>query len=135
MSLLLLFRPRGGSGPAPAPPPQDTHDGFDEDGYRHAKEKERAEADRFKSRRELLRETIALAYDPEHGKVEVQALAEPYVERLESGTPRIDYQALERNKAVMAEILAFQDSLRAEFEARVAAYEQDEEDVMILLLH
>lgn len=121
------------AGITPAVTTDDTHDGFDEDIHKHVKEKERAEAKRFKSKREQLREVIAKAYDPEHGKVaaEVQAIAAPYVERLESGAPRIDYQALELNKAVMAEILAFQDALRAEFNARMDR-ENDDEDVMLL---
>ena len=55
----------------------------------------------------------------------------PYVERLESGAKRIDYAALERNKAVMDELLAFQSALRNEFNERMAIA-NDDEDVMIL---
>ena len=93
----------------------------------------RDEAKRFKSKREQLREIIARAYDSEHGKVaaEVQAVAAPYVERLESGKPQVDYAAIERNKAVMAEILSFQDALRREYQARMDI-ENDDEDVMIV---
>ena len=111
----------------------DTHDGFDEDSHRRAKDAERKHAKDFRSARERLRETIARAYDPEHGKVaeEVQALAAPYVERLESGAPRIDFAALERHKAVMAQILEYQDALRAEYQKRLD--DEDEADVMLLL--
>ena len=113
----------------PTPDTTDTHDGFDDERVRR---RVRADEERFKSERERLRETIARAYDPEHGKVaeEVQALAAPYVERLESGTPRIDYAALERNARVIAEILAYADALAAEYEARAA--DDDDEDVMLL---
>ena len=106
----------------------DTHDGFDEDVRKRARDDEKA----FKGASERLRETIARAYDPEHGKVaeEIQALAAPYVERLESGAPRIDYAALERNKAGMREILSFQDAMRAEYEARMAS--EDDDDVLLL---
>jgi hypothetical protein len=108
----------------------DTHDGFDDESVR---KKLREEEEGFKSRRDRLREVIARAYDPEHGKVaaEVQAIAAPYVERLESGAPRIDFQALERNKAVMDSVLAFQEALRSEYRARIER-DNDDEDVMLL---
>lgn len=108
-----------------------THDGVDVEDVR---KRVKADEERFKSERERLREAIALAYDPEHGSVaeEVQAIAAPYVERLESGAPRIDYAALERNRRVMAEILAFADALRAEYEARTALEADDEDAVMLL---
>ena len=101
----------------------DTHDGFDE-------EIKKRDHD-FRSARERLREVIARAYDPDHGKVEVQELASPFVEILESGTPRVDYEALERNKGVLAEILAFQGELRREFEQRMAI-ESEDEDLILL---
>lgn len=112
---------------------RDTHDGFDEEVHKRVKKKVREEEEAFRSKRDRLREVIARAYDPEHGKVEVQELASPFVEILESGTPRIDYEALERNKEVLAEILAFQGELRREFDKRMAEYEADEEDVALLI--
>lgn len=106
----------------------DTHDGFDEKRKRRDSE--------FKGARERLRETLRMAWDgPGEVAAEVQALARPYVDILESGALRIDHEALERRRAaVMAEILAFEDALRAEYRARIAAYEQDEDDVAILAL-
>lgn len=109
----------------------DTHDGVDSDDIRR---RVKAEEKAFKSARQRLREVIAQAYDPNPGPVaqEVKALAAPYVERLESGNLRVDYKALEsRNKAVLAELLAFQDALRTEFNSRMAIA-NDDEDVMIL---
>lgn len=111
----------------------DTHDGFDEDVRKRVHDDEEA----FRSKRDKLRSVIELAFEPEPGPVaaEVKAIAEPYVERLESGAPRIDYAALERNAAVMAEILAFQERLRAEFRARMDAANDDEDAVLMLLLN
>lgn len=112
----------------------DTHDGVDDtDVRRKVKERVREEEREFRSKRDRLRNVIERAFAPEPGPVaeEVKAVAAPYVERLESGAPRIDYEALERNKAVMAEILDFQDALRREYEARMAQ-ENDDEDVMIV---
>ena len=109
----------------------DTHDGFDEDSHAKAKDAERRHAKEFRSARERLRGIIERAWDgPGPVAAEVQSAASPFVEILESGTPRIDYAALERNKAVMAEILAFQDAMRAEYQARED--EDDEDDVMLL---
>ena len=107
--------------------------GWDEKADKRIKRELREDAKRFKSKREQLREIIAKAYDPDHGKVaaEVQAVAAPYVERLESGKSQVDYAAIERNKAVMAEILSFQDALRREYQARMDI-ENDDEDVMIV---
>ena len=112
----------------------DTHDGFDEDSHRLVKEEQARKDKDFRSARQRLREVIERAWEPEPGPVavEVKALAAPYVERLESGSLRVDYKALEkRNAAVMAELLAFQDALRGEFQARIDL-ENDDEDVMIL---
>ena len=111
----------------------DTHDGFDEDTHRRVKKQVREDEREFRSKRDRLRNIIARAFEPEPGPVaeEVKATAAPYVERLESGTQRIDYAALERNHAVMDELLAFQDALRAEFRNRMAIA-NDDEDVMIL---
>ena len=114
----------------------DTHDGFDEDSHREAKKAEREQSERFKSARSRLRAVLERAWgEPEPGPVaaEVKTLAAPYVERLESGALRVDYKGLasSRNAAVMAQVLAFQDSLRTEFEARMAL-ENDDEDVMIV---
>lgn len=101
----------------------DTHDGFDE-------VKKRASA--FKSKRERLREVLTQAWDgPGAVAAEVQALASPFVEILESGSPRIDFEAIERHKTVMAELLAFQDSLRAEYQQRLD--DEEDDDVTMLL--
>lgn len=124
---LVLFNFFHGATPSDAPPPiliDDTHDGFDED--RKKKDSE------FRGKRERLREVLTQAWDGT-GEVatEVKALAAPFVDILESGALRIDYAAMEkRNAEVMAEILAFQDSLRAEYQAR----EDDEKDVEFLIL-
>ena len=111
----------------------DTHDGFDEDAHKRVKEKVRSEEREYRSKRDRLRNIIARAYEPEPGPVaeEVKAAAAPYVERMESGAQRIDYAALERNQAVMDELLAFQDALRVEFRNRMALA-NDDDDVMIL---
>ena len=113
----------------------DTHDGFDEDSHRLVKEEQARREKDFRSARSRLREVLERAWgEPEPGPVaaEVKAIAEPYVERLESGRLRVDYAALEkRNAAVMAELLAFQDALRGEFQARMELA-NDDEDVMIL---
>ena len=112
----------------------DTHDGFDDTEVRKRIKKQVREDEReFRSKRDRLRNIIARAFEPERGPVaeDVKAAAAPYVERLESGAQRIDYAALERNQAVMDELLAFQDSLRTEFRNRMAIA-NDDEDVMIL---
>ena len=112
------------------------HDGFDEDSHRLVKEEQARKEKDFRSARSRLREVIKRAWDgpqPEPVAAQVRSLASPYVERLESGAPRIDYAAIERNKTVMAKVLAFQDELRSEFQARMAAYE-DDEDVALLTL-
>lgn len=114
----------------------DTHDGFDEDTHKRVKESQSQRDKAFKSARERLREVIERAWDgpaPE-GSVaaEVKTVASPYVERLESGSLRIDYRSLQRQDD-MATLLAFQDSLRSEYQARMAL-EQDDEEVMILAL-
>ena len=113
----------------------DTHDGFDEETRRKVKQKVRAEEKAFKSRRELLRETIERAWDgpqPEPAlepvAAQVREIAAPYVERLESGGLRIDYEGARR---VQKEILALQAALRREFAERMER-ENDDEDVMIV---
>ena len=108
----------------------DTHDGVDSDDIRRRVRNEERE---FRSKRDRLRNVIERAYEPEPGPVaeEIKAAAAPYVERLESGAQRIDYAALERNQAVMDELLAFQDALRVEFRNRMALA-NDDDDVMIL---
>ena len=70
--------------------------GLDEGADKRIKRELREDAKKFKSKREQLREIIARAYDPDHGKVaaEVQVIAAPYVERLESGKPQVDYAAI-----------------------------------------
>ena len=111
----------------------DTHDGFDEDSYRRAKEEQARKAREFKSARERLRELLEGAWREEFpGPVaaEVKAIAAPHVERLESGVLRIDYAALQRHRR---ELLAFHDALRSEYQVRMAL-EQDDEDVMILAI-
>ena len=112
----------------------DTHDGFDDTEFRkRVREQVREDEKAFRSKRDRLRSIIERAFEPEPGPVaqEVKAAAAPYVERLESGAPRIDYAAIERNKAVMADLLAFHDALRSEYRARIEL-ENDDEDVMIL---
>lgn len=111
----------------------DTHDGFDEDVQKRVKKQVREDEKAFRSKRDKLRNLIERAFEPEPGPIaeEVKSVAAPYVERLESGSPRIDYEALERNKAVMDSLLAYQDALRLEFRNRMAI-ENDDEDVMIL---
>ena len=114
----------------------DTHDGFDEDSHRLAREAQSRHDKEFLGKRQRLREIIERAFgEPEPGPVaaEVKALAAPFVERLESGALRVDYRMLQK-KWALAELLAFQDDLRDEFNARMEAYERDEEDVMILTL-
>ena len=111
----------------------DTHDGFDEDVYRRAKESLSKQDKAFKSARERLREVIERAWDgpqeePAPLAAEVRAIAAPHVERLESGALRIDYESLAKHRR---ELLAFENALRAEFERRMAI-EADDEDVMIL---
>ena len=120
----------GGSGTT-----TDTHDGFDEDLPRRVRRDLRAADERFRGARARLREVLTQAWDGPPGPVaaEVKALAAPYVDVLESGALRIDYAALERrNREVLEGVLAFEAGLRAEFAERIAAYEQDEEDVMLL---
>lgn len=103
---------------------RDTHDGFDEDSYRLVKEEEAAKEKAFKSARERLREVLEQAWDGPQTKAttEIKALAAPHVERLESGTLRIDYAALER---LEADLLAFHAALRAQ---------RDEEEMTVLAL-
>ena len=110
----------------------DTHDGVDEASVR---KRVRSDERAFKSARERLREALQLAWDGPPGEVaaEVRSLASPFVDVLESGSLRVDYAALEaRNAAVMREVLALEDQLRAEFQARMAI-EADEEDAVMLL--
>ena len=113
----------------------DTHDGFDDTEVRkRVREQVREDEKAFRSKRDRLRSIIVRAFEPEAaGPVaeEVKAAAAPYVERLESGAPRIDYAAIERNAAVMDALLAYQGALRTEFRARMDL-ENDDEDVMIL---
>ena len=107
----------------------DTHDGVDdEDIRRRVREKD----DSFKSARDRLREALRMAWDgPGEAATEVRAIASPFVEILESGAMRVDYAAMEaKNEAVMREVLAFTDSLRAEYERRLL--DDDDEDVMLL---
>ena len=109
----------------------DTHDGFDEDIRKRVRERVRDDEDAFRSKRERLRDALTLAWDgPGEIASEVQALASPYVDILESGALRIDYTALEARNA--AAVLELETALRAEFAARMAAFEADEEDVMLL---
>lgn len=124
----------GGSVTPPVVDDGDTHDGFDEDLPRRVRRDLRAADERFRGARERLRDVLTQAWDgPGPVAAEVKALAAPYVDVLESGALRIDYAAIERrNREVLDGVLAFEAALRAEFAARIAAYEQDEEDVMLL---
>lgn len=110
---------------------RDTHDGFDEESHKRIKEELGERAKAFKSARERLREALEFAWDgPQtEAAAEVKAIAAPHVERMESGALRIDYAALAKHRR---ELLAFHAALRSEYDARIAA-EQDEEEVMILL--
>ena len=115
----------GGSVTPPVVDDGDTHDGFKE-------QRKRRERD-FRSARERLRETLTQAWDGPPGPVaaEVKALASPFVDVLESGALRIDHEALEaRRGEIVAEVLALQEALRAEYQA--AREEEDEEDVVLL---
>lgn len=106
----------------------DTHDGVDE---AEVRKRVRSEEKAFKGARERLRELLERAWDgpqPEPVAALVREIAAPYVERMESGALRIDYEALTKHRR---ELLAMQDALRTEFEARIAA-ENDDEDVMLL---
>ena len=113
----------------------DTHDGFDTDSYRLAKEAQQRHDKEFSEARKRLREVLRAAWDGP-GKVaeEVREIASPYVDILESGALRIDYAALEsRRSEVMAELLAFQDRLGEEFQALMR--ESDEDDSIALLMN
>lgn len=115
----------------------DTHDGFDDTEVRkHVKERVREEEKAFRSKRERLREVLEQAFAPEVGPepvaAQVREVAAPYVERLESGAPRVDYARLEKNAAVMRQLLKFQNTLRTEYNARMAI-EQDDEEVILLM--
>lgn len=96
----------------------DTHDGFDS-----AFKKRREEEGDSKQR---LHDFLQAAFS--EGVVEVTQVAEPYVERLESGRIEIDWPAIEGEVRVKLEALEVLEASRRELE-------QDEEDVMILLLH
>lgn len=133
---VTAFSPSAFAFDAAAQDDGDTHDGFDEDSHRLVKEEQSRKDKEFLSKRQRAREILTQAWAETHpGPVaaEVKALAAPYVERLESGSLRVDYKALQRQKA-LDELLAFQDALREEFQARIRAFEDDEEDVMILTL-
>ena len=102
----------------------DTHDGFDDDEVRKRVREELDERDRkFKDARNRVRDMLEQVWDGPQTEIvaEVKSIAEPHVERLESGVLRIDYEALGKR---ITEILRLEEALRAE---------QDEEDVMILL--
>lgn len=122
----------GAFGTPPTPPSTvDTHDGFDEDIHRHAHEELEAQNKALRDRRRRLREALAYAIDPESFNAEpIEELLEaaaPVTERLESGTLRVDWDKLERDITLQAKLLALADEVRK--------FEEDEEDVMILLLH
>lgn len=117
------------SGAPPVVVPKDTHDGIDEDTHRRTKDDLARRDKSFKSERERLREVLTQAWDgPGVVASEVKELASPFVEILESGALRIDYEAIDRHQA---ELLAFHDALRAEYQRRMDI-EQDDEDVMLL---
>ena len=113
---------------APVVVVEDTHDGVDERVRKRVKRDEEA----FKSARERLRDALQLAWDgPGDVAAEIRELASPFVDVLESGALRVDYAALEAKNA--AAVLELEASLRAEFQARMAAFEADEEDAVLLL--
>lgn len=101
----------------------DTHDGFVEDDT-EAKKKER------------LRYMLQHAVDPEAfpwpiPEPAVIELAEPFMERAESGRVELDWKAIEREAVVRAQLYAMAE----EYERQRIAFEEDEEDVATLLLH
>ena len=59
---------------------------------------------------------------------EVKEISAPHVQRLESGSVRLDYESLAKHRK---ELLAFHSQLRSEYEARIAL-DEDEEEVMLL---
>ena len=108
----------------------DTHDGVDE---AEVRKRVRSDEKAFKSARERLREALTLAWDGPPGEIaaEVRALASPFVDVLESGALRVDYEAMEaRSAAVMRDVLEMEAALRAEY--RAAREEEDDEDVVLL---
>lgn len=111
----------------------DTHDGFDEDSHRKAKEAQARHDKDFRSLRQRLRDVIEQAWgEPGPVAAEVKEAAAPYVEQLESGALRINYAALERrNTEVMAQVLDFERALRAEYEARIVEADEEEEILLI----
>lgn len=101
----------------------DTHDGFDSNRKRYDEEREE---------RKRLRDMLAYAVDPDAyiaPPAEAIELAAPFVERLESGAVRVDW---ERIGADVAERLY---AYAEEYERRRREFEEDEEDAMILLLN
>lgn len=105
--------------PTPTVRTIDTHDGFDN---------RRDDEERLK--KEALRQMIGLAVDPEGyaPPAEVMELAEPFVERLESGRVEIDWKRLEREIVIREQLYALADQFRRDME-------EDEEDVLTLILH
>lgn len=86
------------------------------------------------ARKDALRDMLARAVDPQAympPPAEVTVLAEPFVERLESGALRIDWKRLEREAVVRAKLYDY----ALEYERRVREFEEDEEDIALLLWH
>ena len=112
----------------------DTHDGADPARRRKRIEEVPGfdESTREADKKAALRLMLTAAVAPEllpPPPAEAVALAEPYFERLESGAPRIDWKRLEREATVRAQLYAY----AAAYEAARRAFEEDEEDVSILL--
>jgi hypothetical protein len=106
----------------PSPTRVDTHDGFNDD-------------DTEAKRKQRLHDAIAYAIDPDSAPLpaaaEVLTVAEPYIARMETGLPRIDWGAIEQEAMIRAQLYA----LAMELERQRQAFDEDEEDVTILLLH
>ena len=103
----------------------DTHDGFDS----NRKRDEEARAQRTQ-----LHAMLAAAIDSSPAVAlpdEAAALAAPFVERLESGAPRIDWQRLERESVIRAQLQAYAQA----YERQMREFEEDEDDVALLLWH
>lgn len=104
----------------------DTHDGFDA----NRKRDEEALASRERLKYMLNHAIDPQAYPWPIPEPEVLELADEFVERAESGFS-IDWERLERENIIRARLYA----LAEEFERKRIEFEQDEEDVMLLLLH
>ena len=111
----------------------DTHDGSDSRRKRVEDVPGFDEKHHEREDKARLRDMLARAVDPEAFRVPEEALAaaEPVFERLESGAVRIDWKRIERENVLRAQLYAY----AAEYERARLEFEQDEEDVSLLLWH